>query len=123
MVTSRQVGAVVLALVLALLLGLTGYFMTYAPDGTDYFLAFFLPGLAVFSVVLLMVDRLGFWFCLLFALEWALMAMSTIINASVEKDPDVILEDIFEAAVTIPIGTIGFLFFMGLAVLVFNKRR
>jgi len=118
----KRVGEVALAVVLALLLGLAGYFITYTPDGGGSFLAFFLPGLVVFSLVLIVVQRVGFWFCFFFAVEWALMALSTIINADVEKDPDAVLADLFEATLTMPLGTIGFLFFMAVAVLVFGKR-
>jgi hypothetical protein len=61
--------AVALALVMSLLLGLLGAITAEQNSEGALLAVFFFVGLVAFTVLLFKVDRPGFWFSLIFAIE------------------------------------------------------
>ncbi len=128
MTVLRIVKAVALAIILAVLLSIIGAIL--AENGRESILmtVFFIVGVIGFSIVLMKVQKVGFWFCLSFAIEWALLPISAAINTTQTKETGcagVILtmgSFVFLAA-TVPAGAIGFILFLLLALLVFRKKK
>ena len=120
-----------LAFVTAVLLAIVGSII--APEDQEGLFSslFFIIGLIGFFILLLKADRVGFWFCLCFAIEWALLPVAAAINVTQPQTSDqsgcAILAGAIVATVflyiTIPIGAIGFILFLLLALLVFRKKR
>ena len=131
MMALRILRAFGLAFVMAVLLAIVGSII--APEDQEGLFSslFFIIGLVVFSILLFKVDRVGFWFCLCFAIEWALLPVAAAINVTQPQTSDqsgcAILAGAIVATVflyiTIPIGAIGFILFLLLALLVFRKRK
>jgi hypothetical protein len=125
----KVVKALVLALLLALLLGVIGAIL--APEGQERVLlaVFFWIGLIGFFILFLKVERVGFWFCLSYAVHWALLPISAAINTTqpVKETGCAAVGVAIGAAlilfITIPIGAIGFVLFLLLALLVFRKKK
>ena len=66
----RIVKAIVLALLLALLLAVVGSIVAGVGQENALFAVFFWVGLISFFILFLKVQRVGFWFCLSYAIEW-----------------------------------------------------
>jgi MFS family permease len=131
MIALRILRALGLAFVMAMLLAIIGSII--APeDQEDLFSSlFFIIGLIGFFILLLRADRVGLWFCLCFAIEWALLPVAAAINVTQPQTSDqsgcAVLAGAIVATVflyiTIPIGAIGFVLFLLLALLVFRKKK
>lgn len=120
--------AIGLALLLALLLAVIGAIL--ATDGQEnaLFAILFWVGLIGFFILFLKVQRVGFWFCLSYAIGWALLPISALINTrQVEAAGCAGVIGAMAAAVflaiTIPLGAVGFVLFLLLALLVFRKKK
>jgi hypothetical protein len=120
--------AIGLALLLALLLAVIGAIL--ATDGQEnaLFVILFWVGLIGFFILFLKVQRVGFWFCLSYAIGWALLPISALINTrQVEAAGCAGVIGAMAAAVflaiTIPLGAVGFVLFLLLALLVFRKKK
>jgi hypothetical protein len=70
------------AFLLSLLLGILGITIAKSSLDTVIFLVFFLVGLVAFSIILLKVNRAGFWFCLVYAIEWLLLPVLAYVYAT-----------------------------------------
>ena len=127
----RILRAIGLAFVMAILAAIIGSIL--APeDQEDVFSSlFFLIGLIGFFILLLKAESVGFWFCLCFAIEWALLPVAAAINVTQPQTSDqsgcavlagAILATVF-LYITIPVGAIGFILFFLLAMLVFRKKK
>lgn len=127
----RILRAIGLAFVMAILAAIIGSIL--APeDQEDLFSSlFFLIGLIGFFILLLKAASVGFWFCLCFAIEWALLPVAAAINVTQPQTSDqsgcavlagAILATVF-LYITIPVGAIGFILFFLLAMLVFRKKK
>jgi uncharacterized membrane protein len=117
------------AVFLAFLLGIVGTLIAEQGKGGDLFGFFFLVALVVYSILLLtVVKRVGFWFSLFFAIEWALLPVAAAINSGQERGvgcagvAGAIGAGIL-LALTIPIGAAGFLVFLALAFFKFRKQN
>jgi len=125
---AKVLKAIALALILAILLAVIGTILAGEGQENALFAIFFLVGLIGFSVLFLKVQRVGFWFCLSYAIEWALLPMAAAINTTQVKGTGcaafagAIAATVF-LAITIPIGAIGFVLFLLLALLVFRKKK
>lgn len=89
---------------------------------------FFFVGLIAFTILLFRVHRTGFWFSLIFAIEWALLPVAALINATQVRETG--CAGAFAAvgatlflAITVPIGAVGFIVFLLLALFKFRKPR
>ena len=131
MIVLKILRALGLAFVMAVLLAIIGSIL--APEDQEGLFSslFFLIGLAGFFILLLKADRVGFWFCLCFAIEWALLPVAAAINVTQPQTSDqsgcavlagAIVATIF-LYITIPVGAIGFVLFLLLALLVFRKKK
>jgi hypothetical protein len=125
---AKALKAIVLALLLALMLAVIGAIL--ATDGQEnvLFAVLFWVGLIGFTILFLKVQRVGFWFCLSYAIGWALLPISALINTrQVEATgcAGVIgaMAAVVFLAITIPLGAIGFILFLLLALLVFRKKK
>jgi len=120
--------ALALALAMAALLGILG--ATIAEQGSEGTLLaiFFFVGLVAFTIILFKVERPGFWFSLLFAIEWALLPVAAAINTVQVRETGcsgfaaAIGATLF-LALTIPIGALGFIIFLVLALVKFRRRE
>lgn len=134
MVTDRKrfpaklLKALPLALMMAVLLGILG--MIVANEGSEgaVLSIAFVVGLVAFTIILFKVDRPGFWFSLLFAIEWALLPVAAAINTGQVRETGcagfmLTMGATVFLALTIPIGAIGFIVFLALAVFKFHKPR
>jgi hypothetical protein len=124
---AKALKAIVLALLLALMLAVIGAIL--ATDGQEnvLFAVLFWVGLIGFFILFLKLQRVGFWFCLSYAIGWALLPISALINTrQVEATgcAGVIgaMAAVVFLAITIPLGAIGFILFLLLALLVFKKK-
>ena len=121
--------AIVLALLLALLLAVIGAILAGEGQENALLAIFFLVGLIGFSVVFLKVQRVGFWFCLSYALEWALLPIAAAINTTQPVKETgcagivAAIGTVLLLAITVPVGAIGFVLFLLLALLVFRKKK
>ncbi len=128
MTAARLLKAIALALILAILLAIIGTIIAGEGQENALFAVFFCVGLIGFSIVFLKVQRVGFWFCLSYAIEWALLPMAAAINTTQVKGTGcaafagAIAATVF-LAITIPVGAIGFVLFLLLALLVFRKKK
>jgi len=78
--------AIALALILAALLAFIGAIVAGEGQENALFAIFFWVGLIGFSFLFLKVQRVGFWFCLSYAIGWALLPVAAAINTQqVEK--------------------------------------
>jgi hypothetical protein len=68
-----KIKKVVGAFFLALLLGILGITVVDSSADTAISSILFVVGLISFSILLLRVKRAGFWFCLVYAIEWLLL--------------------------------------------------
>ena len=120
--------AIGLALLLALMLAVIGAILATEGQENVLFPILFWVGLIGFAVLFLKVQRVGFWFCLSYAIGWALLPISALINTrQVEAAgcAGVIsaMAAVVFLAITIPLGAIGFVVFLLLALLVFRKNK
>jgi len=120
--------AIALALILALTLAVIGAILATEGQENVLFAILFWVGLIGFSILFLKVQRVGFWFCLSYAIGWALLPISALINTrQVEAAgcAGVIgaMAAVVFLAITIPLGVIGFVLFLLLALLVFRKKK
>lgn len=121
--------AVALAFVMAVLAAMIGSILAPVDRESLFSSVFFFFSLVGFSVLLVKVQRLGFWFCLCFAIEWAMLPISAAINTMqpVKETGCAGLGAAIGVAllllITVPIGAIGFLVFLLLALLVFRKKK
>lgn len=120
--------AVALALLLALLLAVIGAIL--ATDGQEnvLFPILFWIGLIGFTILFLKAQRVGFWFCLCYAIGWALLPISALINTRQVEAAGCAgfvgaMAAVLFLAITIPLGAIGFALFLLLALLVFRKKK
>ena len=128
MTIAKVLKAIVLALLLALLLAVLGAILATKGQENVLFPILFWVGLIGFAVLFLKVQRVGFWFCLSYAIGWALLPISALINTrQVEAAgcAGVIsaMAAVVFLAITIPLGAIGFVVFLLLALLVFRKNK
>ena len=120
--------AIVLALMLALMLAVIGAILATGGQENTLFAILFWVGLIGFLVLFLKVQRVGFWFCLSYAIGWALLPISALINTrQVEAAgcAGVIgaMAAVVFLAITIPLGAIGFIVFLLMALLVFRRKK
>jgi hypothetical protein len=126
---TKVLKAIVLALILAVLLAIIGAIVAGVGQENALFAVFFWVGLIGFSVLFLRVQRVGFWFCLSYAIEWALLPMAAAINTTQPVKETgcagvvAAIGTVVLLAITIPIGAIGFVLFLLLALLVFRKKK
>jgi hypothetical protein len=128
MTMMKVLKAIVLALLLALMLAAIGAILATEGQENALFAILFWVGLIGFSILFLKVQRVGFWFCLSYAIGWALLPISALINTrQVEAAgcAGVIgaMAAVVFLAITIPLGAIGFILFLLLALLVFRKKK
>jgi len=120
--------AIVLALMLALMLAVIGAILATGGQENTLFAILFWVGLIGFTILFLKVQRVGFWFCLSYAIGWALLPISALINTrQVEAAgcAGVIgaMAAVVFLAITIPLGAIGFIVFLLMALLVFRRKK
>jgi hypothetical protein len=126
---TKVLKAIVLALILAILLAFIGAIVAGEGQENALFAVFFWVGLIGFSVLFLNVRRVGFWFCLSYAFEWALLPIAAAINTTQPvKDTGcagivAAIGTVLLLAITVPVGAIGFVLFLLLALLVFRKKK
>jgi hypothetical protein len=129
MTMAKVLKAIVLALILVVLLAIIGAIVAGEGQENALFAVFFCVGLIGFSVLLLKVQRVGFWFCLSYAIEWALLPMAAAINTTQPVKETgcagvvAAIGTVVLLAITIPMGAIGFVLFLLLALLVFRKKK
>lgn len=127
----RVVRALGLAVLIALLAAIIGIILAPVDWETLFSNLFFFTSLVAFFIVFMKVERVGFWFSLCFAIEWALLPIAAAVNlAQPQAEQSSGCAVLFGAIVatvflyiTIPIGAIGFTLFLLLALLVFRRRR
>ncbi|MFC1998385.1 hypothetical protein ACFLVR_01925 [Chloroflexota bacterium] len=68
-----KIKKVIRAFLLALMLGILGITSVESSADTAMFSILFVVGLISFSILLFKVKRTGFWFCLVYAIEWLLL--------------------------------------------------
>ena len=120
--------AIGLALLLALMLAVIGAILATEGQENVLFPILFWVGLIGFTILFLKVQRVGFWFCLSYAIGWALLPISALINTrQVEAAgcAGVIgaMAAVVFLAITIPLGAIGFIVFLLMALLVFRRKK
>jgi hypothetical protein len=129
MTVAKLLKAIVLALVLAVLLAIIGTIVAGVGQENVLSAIFFLVGLIGFSILFLKVQKVGFWFCLSYAIEWALLPVAAAINTTQPVKETgcagvvAAIGTVLLLAITIPIGAIGFVLFLLLALLVFRKKK
>jgi MFS family permease len=131
MTALRILRALGLAFVMAVLLAVIGSIIAPEDQEGSFSSLFFIIGLVGFFILLLKADRAGFWFCLCFAIEWALLPVAAAINVAQPQTSDqsgcAVLAGAIVAIVflyiTIPVGVVGFILFLLLALLVFKKKK
>ena len=125
----KTLKAIVLALILAVLLAVIGAILAGEGQENALFAIFFWVGLIGFSVLFLKVQRVGFWFCLSYAVEWALLPIAAAINTTQPVKETgcagivAAIGTVLLLAITVPVGAIGFVLFLLLALLVFRKKK
>ncbi len=131
MIVLRILRALGLAFLMAILAAIIGSILAPVDQESVFSSLFFILSLVGFFILLIKVQRVGFWFCLCFAIEWALLPVAAAINVT-QPQPDqssgcAILVGAIVAIVflyiTIPVGVIGFILFLLLALLVFRKKK
>lgn len=127
-ITAKRIKRVVLAAILALMLGILGAIIAEQGKGGDLFAFLFLVGLVAYSTLLLKVRRGGFWFCLFCAIEWALLPVATAIDVSQVRRVGfagigAAIAAWILLALTLSIGVIGCLIFLALAFFKFRKQH
>lgn len=131
MTVLRILRALGLAFVMAILAAIIGSILGPVDQESIFSSLFFILSLLGFFILLIKVQRVGFWFCLCFAIEWALLPVSAAINVTQPVASDqsgcAVLAGAIVAIVflyiTIPVGAIGFILFLLLALLVFRKKK
>jgi MFS family permease len=131
MTALRILRALGLAFVMALLLAVIGSIIAPEDQEGSFSSLFFIIGLVGFFILLLKADRAGFWFCLCFAIEWALLPVAAAINVAQPQTSDqsgcAVLAGAIVAIVflyiTIPVGVVGLILFLLLALLVFRNKK
>ena len=131
MAVLRILRAIGLAAVMAILAAVIGSVLAPEDQEGVFSNLFFFIRLVGFSILLAKVQRVGFWFCQCFAIEWALLSAAAAINVTQPQTSDqsgcavlagAIVAIIF-LYITIPVGAIGFIVFLLLALLVFRKKK
>ena len=129
MTVAKVLKAMVLAPIPAVLLAFIGAIVAGVGQENALFAVFFWLGLIGCSVLFLRVQRVGFWFCLSYAIEWALLPVAAAINTTQSVKETgcagvvAAIGTVVLLAITIPIGAIGFVLFLLLALLVFRKKK
>jgi MFS family permease len=131
MVAMRILRAIGLAAVMAILAAVIGSVLAPEDQEGVFSNLFFFISLVGFSILFVKVQRIGFWFCLCFAIEWAMLPAAAAINVTQPQTSDqsgcAVLAGAIVAIVflyiTIPVGAIGFIVFLLLALLVFRKKK
>jgi hypothetical protein len=116
---------------MAILAAIIGSFVAPVEQVNLFSSLFFIVGLIGFFILLVKAQKVGFWFCLCFAIKWALLPVAAAINVAQPQTSDqsgcAVLAGAIVAIVllyiTIPMGVIGFLLFLLLALLVFRKKK
>ncbi len=88
---------------------------------------FSIVGFVGYSILLHVINRVGFWFCLVFAIEWALLPIVTGIVANQWSGSGLSgigggIGQGLLLALSIPVGIIGFITFIVLAFVKYRKR-
>lgn len=129
MTVVRILIAIGLSFVMAVLAAMIGSILAPVDQESIFSSVFFFFSFVGFCILLVKVQRLGFWFCLCFAIEWALLPISAAINTMqpVKETGCAGLGAAIGVAlllmITVPIGAIGFVVFLLLALLVFRKKK
>jgi MFS family permease len=131
MIILRILRALGLAFLMAILASIIGAFLAPVDQESVFSSLFFILSLVGFFILLIKVERVGFWFCLCFAIEWALLPAAAAINLTQPQTDQsagcAVLAGAIVAIVflyiTIPVGVIGFIMFLLLALLVFRKKK
>ena len=120
-----------MAIVMAILAAVVGSILAPVDQENVFSSLFFIVSIIAFFILLVRVQRVGFWFCLCFAIEWALLPVAAAINVAQPQASDqsgcgvlvgAIIATVF-LYITIPIGAIGFVLFLLLALLVFKRKK
>jgi hypothetical protein len=121
-----KVKKVVGAFLLALMLGILGITSVDTSADPAMFSILFVVGLISFSILLLKVKRAGFWFCLVYAIQWLLLPILAYVYATQLSGSGtgglgagIALGLILY--LLIMIGVVGFIIFIALAFLRFRK--
>jgi len=126
---AKVLKAIVLSLILAVLLAVIGAILAGEGQENALLAIFFWVGLIGFSVLFLKVQRVGFWFCLSYAVEWALLPIAAAINTTQPVKETgcagivAAIGTVLLLAITVPVGAIGFVLFLLLALLVFREKK
>jgi hypothetical protein len=126
---AKVLKAIVLALMPAVLLAVIGAILAGEGQENALFAIFFWVGLIGFSVLFLKVQRVGFWFCLSYAVEWTLLPIAAAINTTQPVKETgcagivAAIGTVLLLAITVPVGAIGFVLFLLLALLVFREKK
>ncbi len=110
---AKVLKAIVLALILAVLLAVIGAILAGEGQENALFAIFFWVGLIGFSVLFLKVQRVGFWFCLSYAVEWTLLPIAAAINTTQPVKETgcagivAAIGTVLLLAITVPVGAIG----------------
>lgn len=114
---------ILLSIPIALLFSIV---MAILTDQSSIAIIYFLAGFALSLVILFKVERAGFWYCITFAIEWALLPISVLARATHIEESGcagvgaALAVTVF-LAITIPIGAVGFVVFLVLALWRFKK--
>jgi len=119
---TKQISAkrLLLALILGLFLGIVFLRIDGASRSGAMFAFFFAVGFVAHSVMLHLVDRVAFWFCIAMAVEWALLPVGAAIAANRFSGSGFAaiggaIGQGLVLAITIPIGITGCIIFLALA--------
>ena len=109
-----------LAIILALFLGFVFMRIDGASRAGAMFAFFTAVGFAAFAIMLHLIDRVAFWFCIAMAVVWALLPVGAAIAAerfSGSGFPGIggAIGQGLILAITIPIGIIGCIIFLAIA--------
>ena len=115
---SLKIRNVILALLLTLFFSIVMTILTGLEHLTAVFL---LVGFVPALVLLFKVEKPGFWFCLIFAIEWALLPISALIAATQASGFGDSLGAAIFLSITVPPGLVGFLVFGALAIWRYRK--
>ena len=121
-----KIKKVVGAFLLALMLGILGITSVDSSADTAMFSILFVVGLISFSILLLKAKRAGFWFCLVYAVEWLLLPILAYAYATQWRGSGVggVGAGIGLGLILyllIMVGAAGFIIFIALAFLRFRK--
>ena len=123
-----RVRRLILAAILGVFLGIV-FARIDGPARVGNMFAFFsIIGFVGYSVLLHIISRVGFWFCLAFAIEWALLPLVTAVVANQWRGSGFSgigggIGQGLLLALSIPVGLIGFITFIVLAFFMYRKPK